>query len=179
MRLFVALDLDERVKGYLYDLQRNVSVEGAKISFSSGFHVTLKFLGEVDTGSLTMIKSELRKVGFESFKAKTSGVGFFKKNNKIRVVWAGIEPKEEIKMLQEKIDDSLYKVGFEKNRKFHSHVTLARVKYLKDKNKFIDNLKSMEKKEINFRVSSFVLFRSRLTRQGPIYEVLEKFKAKQ
>ena len=177
MRLFIAIDLNQRVKDYLYGLQREIAIPEAALSFSSGFHITLKFLGEVSEERLASLKSTLREIKFSSFKIRTSGVGFFKKKNQIKVVWSGVEPKEEIEILQKRIERNLLELGFERDKKFHPHITIARVKKLKDKEKFIEKLKNIEKREIYTNVDSFVLFRSQLTSQGPIYTVIEKFKA--
>ncbi len=177
MRLFIAIDLNKRVKDYLYDLQRKISIPGANLSFSSGFHITLKFLGEVNENRLDLLKKRLRNIEFTPFTIRTSGVGFFRKKSQIRVVWAGIEPKEEIEILQKRIEKTLFEMGFEKDKKFHPHITIARVKRLKKNEDFIENLKNIEKRQIPVFVDSFVLFSSQLTSQGPIYTVIEKFKA--
>ncbi len=175
MRLFIALDLDERVKEYLGYLQRVIHLPGDKLSLSSGFHITLKFLGEVSEERLEALRGSLRGIDFNELKLKTSGVGVFRRKGKVSVVWAGIEPKKEVEDLYRKIEDTLVEEGFDRDRRFHPHVTIARVKYLSDKKRFVYNLKKIEKKEIHMSVKSFAIFRSHLTSQGPIYSVVEKF----
>ncbi|MFW6383621.1 MAG: RNA 2',3'-cyclic phosphodiesterase, partial [Nanoarchaeota archaeon] len=96
MRLFIAIEPNQRVKDYLCELQRKISTQGSNLSFSSGFHITLKFLGDVSEDRLILLKKNLNNIEFSPFKIRTSGVGFFKKKHQVSVVWAGVEPKEEI-----------------------------------------------------------------------------------
>jgi 2'-5' RNA ligase len=52
-----------------------------------------------------------------------------------------------------------------------------RVKYLKNKNYFLGELKKIKLPLLKFRVDSFKLKKSTLTPEGPIYEILEEYKA--
>ena len=61
-------------------------------------------------------------------------------------------------------------------KRFLGHITLGRVKFVKDKKQFIEKLKSIKIEEKELKVDSFKLYKSTLTSQGPIYEVIEEYK---
>lgn len=173
MRLFVALDFDE-LKDYFVNIQNQIDKELAKVGFPRSFHLTLKFLGEVAEDKVSAIKEELKKIKFEPFSISLDKIGFFPSENYIRVVWIGLKPLDKINELQQKIDNSLISI-FTKDKRFHPHLTICRVKFVKDKPKFIENLKKIEIEEKKIDVSKFKLIKSILTREGPVYEDLGVF----
>ncbi len=173
MRLFIALDFDE-LKDYFVDIQNQIDKELAKVNFTSTFHLTLKFLGEVAEDKVSVIKEELKKIKFEPFSIYLDKIGFFPSENYIRVAWMGLKPIDKITELQQKIDDSLVDM-FPKDKRFHPHLTICRVKFVKDKPKFIENLKKIEIEEKKIDVSKFKLIKSTLTPKGAVYEDLGVF----
>ncbi len=172
MRTFIAIELPEEVKQYVKGLQKQLG--NAKLSFVKDFHLTLKFLGEVPEDKIEEIKSLLREIKFENFKTRLTDVGVFPNESYVRVVWIGLEDGD-IKKIQKDIDDKLQKM-FPREKRFSAHVTLARVKFVENKEKFIDNIKKIKIEKKEFEVSEFKLKKSTLTKQGPIYEDLETFK---
>ena len=171
MRCFIAIDLEN---DYFKELQSQI--KDIKGTFPKSFHLTLKFLGEVEENKADKIKELLRKIRFEQFNIYSSNIGFFPNENYIRVVWVGLEPRDRIIELQKKIDNELLKL-FPKEKKFEPHITLARIKYIKDKGKFKELVKNIKVEKIEFKVDNFKLMKSTLTKQGPIYEVIETFKS--
>ncbi|MBW3001704.1 RNA 2',3'-cyclic phosphodiesterase [Candidatus Woesearchaeota archaeon] len=173
MRLFIAFDVSEEAKNYLSDLQKQLP-EDSKLNLVKQFHQTLKFLGDVDEDKIDKIKAALTNVSFTKFTAKTNGLGVFPDEKMIRVVWVGLVPKDAITGLQQEIETALLDM-FPKDTRFHPHLTLARVKSVKDKKDFIEKLNKLTIKEINFPVSSFKLIKSELTPEGPVYEDIAEF----
>jgi len=174
MRLFVALDFDE-LKDYFIGLQKQLPKD-AKLTLTKTYHLTLKFLGEIPENSIEKIKEQLKKVEFENFEINLDNIGVFPNENYIRVVWGGISPKEQVIELQKNIEDSLKEFNFKKDFQFHPHITLARVKFVKDKTNFVDSLKKIKiDKNKKIMVKNFKLIKSALTPEGPVYEDLEIF----
>lgn len=178
MRLFLALDAEQEIKNYLMSVQRQFSSEYAKLSFVHSFHTTLRFFANIQEEELEKIKECLRQLEFEQFSYTAKGIGYFKRFDKISTIWCGLEPKEKITELKEKIDNSLKEIGLTPENRFHPHITIARVKKNIDDKALLENIKVLEKKEIKSNCNSVVLYKSHLTPQGPIYSVVERFRAK-
>lgn len=171
MRLFVAFDVSEEAKEELRRLQSELEKTDAKLNPVKEVHLTLKFLGEVEEDKIEEIKNRLKEIKSGKFTAQLSNTGVFPSENFVRVVWIGLEPKDRINALQQKIEQSLGGL-FPKDERFHPHVTLARVKFVKDKKGFIETIKKLRPEKISFEVDSFKLVKSTLTGEGPVYEDL-------
>ncbi len=65
---------------------------------------------------------------------------------------------------------------FPKDKRFHSHATLARVKFIENKEKFKENIKKIRLEKKEFGVDCFKLIKSVLTGEGPVYEVVKEFR---
>ena len=77
--------------------------------------------------------------------------------------------------LQKNVDNVLNRL-FEKERRFMSHLTIARIKYVKNKTKFFKELGKIKiPQTLNFPVKNFKLKESALSRKGPVYEDLETY----
>jgi len=178
MRLFIAVDIPEEIKDYLVTIRNKISSDFAKIRWvtKEQMHITLKFLGEVAETNLNKIRTCLNSVQYTKFDVKLSNIGVFPTENYIRVIWVGLEPKDKIISLQQKVDYSL-KDLFKRERDFKVHLTLARVKFVKDKKKLSEVLKSLKIDDLTFTVNNFKLMKSTLTPKGPIYEELALYKS--
>jgi 2'-5' RNA ligase len=174
MRLFVALDFNEH-HDYLSELQ-GVFTPTVRASFPRSFHLTLIFLGEVPESQLDQTKESLENTDFQSFRLRLGSMGVFPSAQSPRVLWVGVQPVEQITALQKQVEGSLAGM-FPPDPRFHPHVTLARVRYVKDREALKKALSHLvEPKEID--VSSFELIKSVLTPQGPLYETIARISAK-
>jgi 2'-5' RNA ligase len=174
MRLFIAVDLEE-LKDYLIRVQEQLPKENSKLTLQKRFHLTLKFLGEVSETNIEKIDEKLKKIRIEPFSINLDDIGVFPNKDYIRVIWIDLNPKEKIIELQQKIDSALGGL-FEKDTRFHPHITLARARFIKDKIKFINSLKKIKiDKNKGIMVKQFRLVKSTLTPKGPIYEDLKIF----
>jgi 2'-5' RNA ligase len=173
MRLFIAIEFEE-LSDYLKQLQQQIPE--AKATFPKQFHLTLKFLGEVDENKLEEIKKKLKQIPFSPFKLKLKDTGVFPSEKFIRVVWIGLEDGEQIKQLQQQIENSLEEM-FKKDDRFHPHITLARIKFIENEKKeeFISKIKEIKIEPKEIEIKSFKLIKSTLTGEGPVYEDLEVF----
>ena len=127
MRLFVAAPLPsevrERLAGLCAGLPRARWVEPRNM------HITLRFIGEVDRGAAEDADAALAQVRHQAFDLGLAGIGHFGSRRKVRSVWAGIEGSDALVHLRQKIDSALVRAGHApEHRKFHPHVTLARLK---------------------------------------------------
>ncbi len=177
MRLFIAIEMPEDVKEYLVKVQEKIDNANAKIRFinKNQIHLTLKFLGEVQPDKAKKIKDILKKITFKPFSVYLDGIGVFPSESYIRVIWVGLMPEDSILELQKDIDEKLKEL-FKKEKSFKSHVTLARVKFVDDKKKFMDMLSKIKIENKKIDISNFKLVKSTLTPKGAVYEDLEVFK---
>ena len=175
MRLFIAIDFGE-LRDCLIELQDNLPKEDVKLTLTKRYHLTLKFLGEVSETDAEKVIEILKKIKFEKFEINLDDIGVFPNENYIRVVWVGVNPKKQVIELQRNIEDSLKEFNFKKDFSFHPHITLARVKFVKDKPNFIDALKKLKiNKDKIIITKEFKLIKSTLSPEGPIYEDWEVF----
>ncbi|MEK6841104.1 MAG: RNA 2',3'-cyclic phosphodiesterase [Nanoarchaeota archaeon] len=176
MRTFIAIFLPKEILDYLYEIENKLKKElPGKINWvaKKNLHFTLKFLGNIDEKNINSIKERLKRIRFSSFKINLDKIGVFPNEEFIRVIWIGLKSKELLD-LQKLIDYELLDL-FSKDQNFVTHLTLGRVKNIQDKDKFKKNLYiNIEDKE--FEVNEFCLVKSELHKEGPSYEILERFK---
>jgi RNA 2',3'-cyclic 3'-phosphodiesterase len=174
MRLFVAIEPDEKVRAHLESLQKKIISPGVKLTITRGHHLTLKFLGDVSDGTADRMKAELETIRFEKFQLETSDIGFFPDQKDPRVIWVGVKPKDKILKLHAGIDIAAGKLGFLRDDRFHPHITLARVKYLDDKS-YPEKIRQLKTEKLSFAADSFCLYKSELLPTGPDYtKIYEK-----
>lgn len=125
-RLFVAIDLPESVRSRLGEM--SCGVPGARWVDPSMMHLTLRFIGEVDSAVFGDIGNALDEVAFTPFPMALSGVGFFPPRGKPRVLWIGVEKNQALLQFQKRVESVLVRCGLEpEGRKFAPHITLARL----------------------------------------------------
>ena len=173
MRLFIAVDLPASAADTFKTAQEGI--KGCRCSLAKQFHLTLKFLGEVPEYKLEELKLRLAAIAEKHFLGKTSCIGVFPNMRNIRVVWAGLEPKESFAALNTAVENSLSGF-FPREPGFVPHITLARVKLSIDKAAMADSVNKIVLPEVSFTVDKLVLKKSTLTPKGPIYEDLLEVK---
>jgi 2'-5' RNA ligase len=176
MRLFLAINLPDELKKQLFEMAQPLKDFGKlKLVEEGNIHLTLKFLGEVKESEVSDLTEDLRSVKFESFPVTLRGVGVFPNKNYIRVVWVGCgKGSEEIITLHNGLETALR--GFKKDRDFHPHATIARVKFPEDTHGLIKFIEENSSKEFGkSKAESFDLMKSELGSEGPKYGVVESF----
>ncbi|MBW3011146.1 RNA 2',3'-cyclic phosphodiesterase [Candidatus Woesearchaeota archaeon] len=177
MRLFIAVKVPGDVRDEIIRIQKEIDQKGLKLPRHDReeFHLTLKFLGEVDARYVESLKAKLSEIKFETFKLTLKGLDVFTPK-RIRVVHISIKPLEQIAGLFEKIHKATNE--FPIDHPFTAHITIARVRFLKDQEAFLNKVNQIDVKPIEFDVKAFYLFKSTLTEAGPIYEDMGEFPAK-
>lgn len=172
-RAFIAVEVP--VSQELEDFSRAVKDTGAflKMVNLANVHITLKFLGDIDEKLVPEIEEIIKNAvsGIGPFTMKLKGSGAFPNLNRISVIWAGMENADALGEIARKIDSGLKPLGFQpEKRKFSPHVTVARVKSSKNKDKLVDIIKQFSNTEFGeVPVKRIILKKSVLTPQGPIY----------
>jgi 2'-5' RNA ligase len=183
MRTFIAIEISEGMREALGQAQSHLRYAGADVKWveTGNIHLTLKFLGEVHEEKVEKIKSILDSIArdMKPFALTLNGIGAFPKIAYPRVIWVGLyKGAAESKVLAERIDDALSKIGFQKEaRPFASHLTIGRVRSsknlpaLKEKIQSLDSQLSTHNSQLTTHI---ILFKSTLTPNGPIYTKLHE-----
>ncbi|HEX6959339.1 MAG TPA: RNA 2',3'-cyclic phosphodiesterase [Ferrovibrio sp.] len=168
IRLFVAISFPEEIRQSLATLC--AGVPGARWAKPDQFHLTLRFIGEVDGRAAHAVADELSGITMPSFELKLFGVGTFGDKRKSHSLWAGVRPNPALNRLQEKVDNAVLRAGLAPDRrKFAPHVTLARLN-----NAPVDRLGAFLSHHAlyeapGFICERFVLYSSFLSSSGAIY----------
>lgn len=167
-RLFVALPMPDDICAELARLC--FGVPGAKWSRPENFHVTLRFVGEVDNAEADDIAENLGAIEADPFALTLAGIGHFETGDMPRALWVGVERNAALMALQTRIEVALQRCGLPpERRKFKPHVNLARLKGPE-----LGRLQSFIAEHNLFRlppfaVESFTLFSSHRSQSGAIY----------
>ena len=172
-RLFTGLEIPADVALDL-DLMRG-GISGARWIDRDSYHITLRFIGDIDEGLAREIAYELDGVEARPFQLRLAGCGAFG-GNKPHALYAGVEGNAELRRLQAIHERICQVLGLPADpRKFAPHVTLARLKDpdVSSLHRFIAS-HNLYKSRI-FEVARFVLFSSRPSRGGGPYAVEESY----
>ncbi len=127
IRLFVGIEIAPSARRLLSSL--GATVPGARTVPEEQIHLTLRFIGEVDTNSFADIRESLEGLAYKPLRLCISGTGHFPPRGQPRVLWAGVEPAGDIIILRNRVNNQLRLCGIKpEQRKYHPHVTLARLK---------------------------------------------------
>jgi 2'-5' RNA ligase len=179
MRLFVSVDLTDRLTPGVADIQQELrGVSGLDFTDPSQAHVTLKFLGEVPEERLGAVEEAVgeavEKSGVDPFEATVEGIGAFPSREYIRVVWLGIgRGSEELTRLHEAIEARTTEMGFDpEDHDFTPHVTLARMDHAGGKDRVQRFLRDRDPEVGTMAVEAVRLIESDLGSGDPTYTTL-------
>ncbi|MBW8887503.1 MAG: RNA 2',3'-cyclic phosphodiesterase [Fibrobacteres bacterium] len=173
-RLFIALAFPEAVKEKLSGI--SAGIPGADWVEPQQYHLTLRFLGEVDGPVFLDLREGLMSLSARSFYLGLRGLGVFPPRGAPETLWVGVERNEELKSLRNKIESLLVRRGQPpETRKFHPHVSLARVRASRPEwvGAFVAGHSLFSVPEI--AVQSFALFSSKLTPDGAVHTLEREY----
>jgi 2'-5' RNA ligase len=168
LRLFVGIEFPPELKLRLSLLQSGIAA--ARWIDPGNFHLTLRFIGEIDEGTAADIDEALSRLKARPFSLQLSGVGVFG-GDKLRTLWVGVERDAALSTLQGKIEQALIRAGLPPEpRKFSPHVTLARLRDPR-RHELQDYLTAHAQFRAEpLRVERFSLIASYPTKAGSVYE---------
>jgi 2'-5' RNA ligase len=172
-RLFVAIRPPEPIRDLLIDAMDDSP--DFRWQDDEQLHLTLRFVGEVERPVAEDIAAALARVRAEPFDIRIAGADRFEQRNS-GALWAGVEPKAPLAALAAKIERVCQSVGLEPERRaFHPHITLARWKghRTRERHAFIERTRGLSSEP--FAVDDFILFESRLSRHGAHYEEVDRY----
>jgi 2'-5' RNA ligase len=182
IRSFLAIELPKEIIGRLSEIQDNLKTSGSQVKWvkPESIHLTLKFFGNIEEKTVDDISQVLKKVTakISAFDLDIKEIGVFPNMSRPRVIWVGVESSgRTLDILYKETESSLKKMGFEpEEREFRAHLTLGRVKSLKDKRQLIEQVEKLKGCEVgSFRVENLFLFKSDLRPTGAVYTKLRAF----
>ncbi|MBB5348147.1 RNA 2',3'-cyclic phosphodiesterase [Desulfoprunum benzoelyticum] len=172
-RLFTAVDIPTAIQDRLHQLGRQVP--GARAVPAHQLHLTLTFIGAVDDQRLQPIRQALAAIAAPPFAITIQGIGCFPPRGPARIIWAGVRPQPLLHRLQGLIEASLVPCGIiGETRSYSPHITIARIKTpAAGDRKFAAAHAAFITEEIP--VEEFILYSSRLTPQGAIHTVENRY----
>ena len=125
-RLFTGLELPEAVVGQLA-LMRG-GIVGARWLEPGDYHVTLKFIGDIDARAARDVDETLGDIRRPTTPVRFEGPSWFG-GDKPRAIVARVKPEPALMDLQAEQERRLRRIGIEpETRKYTPHVTLARLR---------------------------------------------------
>ena len=181
MRVFVAMDIPEAVRARLRDFVAGLpKTPGARWVRPESMHLTLKFIGEVKPEAVEVIESALRSAPMPSAVAvRFRGTGYFPRESRPSVLWAGVEASERLPELAASIDRSCQAAGIGgETRAYSPHLTLARFKSPEGLDRLRKEITRIGAVEFGAaQIGEFHLFQSVLKSTGAEYTRLATFAA--
>jgi 2'-5' RNA ligase len=180
MRTFIAIPLPPEVRALLDEMQKPLRSFGASVKWTAipSIHLTLKFLGEIEPGSLPRLVELLRAAAAAEhrFTLRLHGLGGFPNLHSPRVIWCGLDGElQSLESLQKKVEAACVGAGFApEERPFHPHLTLGRVRDKSNLQPLLDYIRIGSALEHSFAVKDFDVYQSTLRPQGAVYAVLER-----
>jgi RNA 2',3'-cyclic 3'-phosphodiesterase len=179
VRVFIAVPLPVALKVKLTALQeefRRLPLDATWVR-DAGFHLTLKFLGEVDASHIGSIASCMLATAqrYDSFSLTLCGVGVFPHESNPRVLWVGIEDETGLlTQLQQTLEAELVQIGYPPDdRPFAPHLTLARLKRVFRRGEFLAALKTHHRVVLGqLNIDHIELIESQLHPSGAHYSTV-------
>ncbi|MCF6368916.1 RNA 2',3'-cyclic phosphodiesterase [Rhizobium halophilum] len=172
-RLFTALEVPRNVAMSLSLLRGGLP--GARWIDVENYHITLRFIGDVDGRTADELVDRLDRIERPEFQISLNGIGSFG-SKKPHSIWAGVSPSQEMSALQAEIERICQRIGLPADpRKFMPHVSLARLKAcrLDDVVRYLSGRGDFH--TLPFKVSRFVLMSSKESVGGGPYLTEEGF----
>lgn len=180
IRSFIAIELPAAVKQeltVLEDILKKRCPQIVRWVDPQNIHVTLKFLGDVDSDRVDEINMAIDEAtqGMSPFHLELKNLGVFPNLNRVNIIWVDVTGDlNRLTYLQKQIESNMEQLGFAReDRDFTPHLTLGRVRdYAStDDHKKIGQVlsqTSFASAQI-ITVNSVNLVKSQLTNTGAIY----------
>ena len=178
MRLFIGLDIPEKIKSSLAQLQESLKNNGVKGHWkrTENMHLTLEFLGELEPSTTPVLSEIINKVANQhhSFKLSIENLGAFPSFTRPHTLWVGSgKGVDKLIDLQQLLHSELLSAGFKLDaRSYKPHFTIASKPQI-----FGIDLSSYKDVNIGcFSVNELILYESKVEQGKRVYNALYKEK---
>ncbi|MGE5631273.1 MAG: RNA 2',3'-cyclic phosphodiesterase [Caulobacteraceae bacterium] len=161
MRTFIGTGFNRETKDGIAEIQHLVkeNSEKGRFKYIGNFHLTLKFLGEIESGKTIEIGKALKGVStrHQKFLLNIDKIGFFDGRDSIHALWLGFSGElDKLHKLYSDIEEEMHKLGLKKEIKAYiPHITIAQDLILKipycelERKVSLGGFKPIEVKEIS------------------------------
>jgi 2'-5' RNA ligase len=123
LRLFLAIPIPEPIAERLLSLA--MEVPGASWRGAEHFHITLRFIGEVDERTARDIDLEVARIVAAPFEISLAGAGSFG-GREPTALWADVSAPPDLQRLAAACESAVRRAGLPPEpRRYRPHVTLA------------------------------------------------------
>jgi 2'-5' RNA ligase len=177
LRLFLAVDLPDPVRRQVAALFDPAT--SARWTKPEQLHITLRFMGKTPEEALPGIRRRLSEIRHPAFELSLGGAGIFPEGahpTNARVLWLGIRGTEALAALKSALDKCLDGVAPpDEKSSFSPHLTLARFPRRPDQTlaRFLDANRGFC--SADWKVTCFRLYKSTLSSQGSLHEVIDEY----
>lgn len=181
VRVFFAIDLPETTKTHLGRcislLKKQTQKHSIRWSRIENLHITLQFLGQVQTEHLPKLIENVKETLQQDRKKLSLTFGAlhcFPSQYRPRVLVLEVNPQAELAKIAENIGQGILKTNYEvETRPFKAHLTLGRFKHAEAAK--LDFLAAFSCPELGaIPLEEVILFRSEPHPEGSSYSVIER-----
>ena len=179
-RTFIALKVEpEKIMVDCYHrIQEALRMEKIKWVDPGNLHITLRFLGDTEAGTVKGISRILEETipAYPCPEVVFRGMGLFRNLRDPRVLWIGMDTGPVLQELKKDLDKKLSALGFPvEERSFRPHLTLARIKFIRDRSRLEELINAYRDTEFQKnRIEEILYYESFLRQEGPRYLPLIK-----
>jgi len=181
MRAFLGIDFNRELKQEILNIQlklRSLASSGSW-KYVDNFHLTLKFLGEIESNQVEKISKVLDVICKQTpkFSLNISGFGSFPGRDCLRVVFLGVAgDTDKLERLQQEIESGLETIGFMKEKRSYTpHITIGQNIILKNGKNYIKQLDASQVKLHEIKVDRVYLFKSEQVGGKRIYTPIRTY----
>ena len=186
LRVFCAIELPAEVRARAADriarLREAVPEVRASWERTEKLHITLKFLGEIDSERVEALSVAASRAtqNTRSFTLAIEGAGAFPPRGNPRILWLGINDSSgSLACLQSRLEEECATTGFAREeRAFHPHLTLARIRAPQGARKLASVHQKTGFAAMEFAVADLIVMRSELGPGGSRYTEISRHRFK-
>ena len=175
LRVFVAVPVPDEVRHRIVaSLDAVVDTIPGRVVRPGNWHVTLRFLGEIDDLGYDMLVSRLAETDLgRKFRLRWAGLGAFPHPERATVLWMGLDQGEDaLSTLAKTVDTAIDRRVSAGGPPVQPHLTLSRLWPIEDVSALVATTAPFA---IPMEVDRVTLYQSRLGSSGAAYQVLEEF----
>ena len=180
IRTFFSLNINSSVKERSAEIQR----QGKEIfrdfpvkwEDPEKFHLTLRFLGDIEEKEAVLLNQKLEETSFtfDKITYNSGGIGFFPNERRPNVVFIGLEEEgSNSQILVDVLDKTMLEIGIKPDKKFVAHITLGR--FRRENRKGAEGIQIINFEPFKVEFESFHLMKSVLDFRGSKYFPIKEF----